>query len=81
MALTRVDLIGFFEKNLRLEVDEIDDSTPIFSSGMADSFMLMNLLHFVEQQQGVRIGIADVTLDNFDSIERIFRFLQGLGEN
>ena len=76
MALTRDALLGFLSNDLRLEVDELEDSTLIFSSGLADSFMLVSLLSFVEQQQGVHVNVADVTLENLDSIERILAFAQ-----
>jgi acyl carrier protein len=78
MAVTRDTLRGFLKKDLRLNVDEIEDSTLIFSAGIADSFMLMSVLSFLEKQQGTHVDFADVTLENLDSIERILAFAEKL---
>ena len=49
---------------------------PLFSSGIVDSFTPITLMTFLESQCGFRIGPMEVTLDNFDSIERILRFAE-----
>ena len=49
---------------------------PLFRSGTVDSFAPITLLTFLESQCGFRIGPMEVTLDNFDSIERILRFAE-----
>jgi acyl carrier protein len=78
MAVTRESLIEFLKKELRLNVDELGDSTLIFSTGIADSFMLMSVLSFIEKQQGAHVDFVDVTLENLDSIERILAFAEKL---
>jgi acyl carrier protein len=78
MPLTRDNLIVFLRDEIAVDVDAIDDATLLFSSGLADSFMLMNVLAFVEKEEGKRVGVADVTLENFDSVTRILDFAKSL---
>ena len=47
----------------------------MFSSGLIDSFSLVTLMSFIENAGEVSIDPSDVTLDNFDSIERIIQFI------
>jgi len=52
----------------------LDDDTGLFSSGLIDSLSVMDLVSFVEEQLGCAIPPAEITLDNFDSVNRIVRF-------
>lgn len=51
--------------------------TPLFSSGALDSVAMLSLIALVEEKAGIEIRAEDVTLDNFDSVERIVRFAEG----
>jgi acyl carrier protein len=55
---------------------EVDEDTPLFSGGLIDSLSVMDLVSFVEGEIGGTIHPADITLENFDSIGRIVRFVQ-----
>ena len=50
--------------------------TPLFSSGALDSVAMLSLIALVEEAAGIEIHAEDVTLDNFDSVERILRFAE-----
>lgn len=50
------------------------DDTELFSSGVVDSLGVMELVSLVERAIGRSIPPAAITLENFDSIERIARF-------
>lgn len=50
--------------------------TPLFSSGALDSVTMLSLIALVEESAGIEIHAEDVTLDNFDSVERIVRFAE-----
>src|SRR3954451_23564095 len=54
------------DEDLDLAVDE-----PIFSSGLLDSFSVIQLMRFLEDEFKVRIDAADVTLPDFDSVAKI----------
>lgn len=58
----------------RVDRDRLDDDTGLFSSGLIDSLSVMDLVCFVEGEIGWAIPPAAVTLDNFDSVNRIVRF-------
>ena len=49
---------------------------PLFSSGVVDSFTPITLMTFLESQCGFRTGPMEVSLDNFDCVERILQFAE-----
>lgn len=71
MSLNSQSIIEFLKSDLAIDVDDITDETPLFSSGIIDSFALVSLMTFIETEGGVRISPTDVNLANFDSISRI----------
>jgi acyl carrier protein len=52
----------------------VADETELFSRGLIDSLSVVELVSFVEEQLGRPIPPADITLENFDSIDRIARY-------
>ena len=56
----------------------LDDDTRLFSSGLIDSLSVMDLVCLVESEIGCAIPPADITLDHFDSVDRILRFTRML---
>ena len=75
MSITKDDLLAVMRDELFLDIAGIDGGTPLFSSGLIDSFSLATLILAVEEKAGVKLDPLDVTLDNLDSIERILRFV------
>lgn len=57
----------------------LDDDTALFSRGLIDSLNVVELVTFVEEELGRPIAPAEITLDNFDSINRIARFAEKTG--
>lgn len=53
---------------------KITADTPLFSSGLLDSASMVELIAFVEDEAGIRIDFGDVTIENFDTMDRIVRF-------
>ena len=49
----------------------IDTSEPIISSGLIDSFSLMDVALFVEDTFGVRIEDTELNADTFDSLSQL----------
>jgi acyl carrier protein len=76
--LDRTELVDFIVTNLGVDEDDIADETPLLSSGLVDSFGMVELLVFVEGQTGASIDAGDVNLENFDSVQRILRFVSEL---
>ena len=76
MQFLRKNLLTYLKERMGLQVESIDDSTPLFSSGLLDSFSLMELIMFVESEAGVLMNPADVSFENLDSVDRIVRYVE-----
>jgi acyl carrier protein len=72
-ALRRA-LIGRF--GVKKEV--LNEETKLFSDGLLDSLTVMELVSFVEGEIGCFIPPTEITLENFDTIDRIVRFISAL---
>lgn len=70
MPMTPQDLIAFLRDEMNIE-DEIGPDTELFSTGLLDSIAMMNLIAFIEERARIEVRPADVTLDNFDTVQRI----------
>lgn len=70
----RTAIVEFLESELGVDLSDVTNADPLFSSGIVDSFALVTLMMHLEQQGGFRINPGDVTLDNFDTIDRIIAF-------
>lgn len=66
---------GFVVSEFGLDAASIERDTPLFSSGILDSFGMVDLLTFVESVAGRKFRVVDVNLENLDSIERIVAFI------
>ena len=58
---------------------ELARDEAIFSSGLLDSFSVTQLICFLEDHFAVTIAISDVTIEDFDSLDRILVLLRRLG--
>ena len=76
MALSRENLRRYLHEKQGLEPEDFEDDTLLFSSGLLDSFSMVDLIMFIESAAGLRVHPADVTLDHFDSIDRILAFIK-----
>ena len=74
MALTAGNLMSYLRDELGVDTKDIEVVTPLFSSGVIDSFGLVQLITYIEDQCGLRVSANDVNLDNLDSIERILAY-------
>jgi acyl carrier protein len=53
----------------------IDPDEPLLTSGMVDSFHLVDLALFVENNFGVRIDDAELNASTFDSLNQLTTFI------
>lgn len=72
MALSLDKLVRFFED--QLDLDDVAAGTELFSSGLLDSFSLVEVLMFIETEAGIKVPATDVNFDNLDSPERILAY-------
>ncbi|WP_428241882.1 acyl carrier protein [Gynuella sp.] len=60
---------------LGIDLSSVNDSDPLFTSGLIDSFALIELLAFLEQELGADIDIADIDIDKIDTIDAIAKLV------
>jgi acyl carrier protein len=71
-------LIDYVKKEY-LEEDteeEIDENTPLISSGIVDSFSMVSLKTFVEKKFNIKISDEKATTEAFDSVNNIIKLLK-----
>lgn len=56
--------------------DEINESTPLISSGIVDSFSMVSLKTFLEKKFNIKIPDEKATTDAFDSVNNIIELLK-----
>jgi acyl carrier protein len=74
-TITKDHLLAVMRDELFLDVNGIDSDTPLFSSGLIDSFSLATLVLAIEEKARVKLDPLEITLENLDSIARILRFV------
>jgi len=52
------------------------DEASFLEEGIVDSVGVMELVAFVEEKFGLKIGDTDVTPDNFDSVGKLAAFIR-----
>ena len=76
MTLSFEDFRQFLTDELGVEGDNIEPETLLFSNGVIDSFSFVVLMTFIENAGEISIAPEDVTLNNFDSVERILGYIE-----
>ena len=74
MAVNREELLKYLGKKTRADLGKISDDTELFSSGLIDSFAMVDLLTWLEKKTGARVNPADLSMDNLDSVARILEY-------
>lgn len=69
---------SFLATDLGLDISNVTNDTPLFTSGMIDSFALIELLSYLEGEFKCKIDISDLGIDNLDTLDAITRLV---GEN
>jgi acyl carrier protein len=73
------NLIIEYVKKEYLEDDaeeEIDENTPLISSGIVDSFSMVSLKTFLEKKFDIKIPDEKATTEAFDSVNNILDLLK-----
>jgi len=71
----KINMLEYISDNFDVDVDDIDDDTPLFSSTLLDSFGLIDLVSYIEQEAMLKVETLDMHLENFDAIEKIQAFV------
>jgi 2-hydroxymuconate-semialdehyde hydrolase len=66
------ELIGYIKKEFVEDADEeIDENTPLMSSGLIDSLSIVSLVAFIDKKYGVKIPDEKGTVENFETVTKI----------
>jgi acyl carrier protein len=74
-TLTAEDIQTLLETTFGLQPGELRDDTPLFSSGLLDSFHLMEMISVLEKASGRKIRPGEINLENLDTTGCIAGFL------
>jgi D-alanine--poly(phosphoribitol) ligase subunit 2 len=71
-------IIDYVKKEYLEEDSEegIDESTPLISSGIVDSFSMVSLKTFLEKKFAIKIPDEKATTDAFDTVNSIMNLLK-----
>ena len=50
---------------------EVNETTPLISGGIVDSFSMVSLKRFLEKKYAIQIPDADASPEAFDTVDRI----------
>ncbi|MBK1643614.1 acyl carrier protein [Thiocapsa imhoffii] len=75
---TRVQIRQFIAENLLFSETGYphEDDASFLEQGILDSMGVMELVHFVEEAFGVKVGDDDLTPENFDSVDLLARYVE-----
>jgi len=66
------ELIAYIKKEFVEDPDEeIDDATPLISSGLIDSLSIVSLVAFIDKKFGVKIPDEKGVVENFETVNKI----------
>lgn len=74
------EIIDFVKREFLEEEDEedVNESSPLISSGIVDSFSMVSLKTFLEKKFSVQIPDAKATPEAFDTVSNIVALLEEL---
>ena len=66
-------ILDYVKKEYLEEDDDrvINESSPLITGGIVDSFSMVSLKRFLERRYDIKIPDADASPDAFDSVDRI----------
>ena len=73
-TLTRDRLVDFLVDRQGIERNELTDQTLLFTGGLLDSFTMVDLIQFLEEEGGFQMSTTEAVLENLDSVERILAY-------
>lgn len=70
------ELIEYIKKEFVEDPDEeIEENTPLISSGLIDSLSVVSLVAFIDKKFGVKIPDEKGTVDNFETVNKIIEII------
>jgi acyl carrier protein len=63
----------------RISGANLNDDTPLQTSGILDSTAMLRVVNFVEERYGIEVRAHEMGVENFDSIDAIAAFVESKG--
>ena len=57
---------------------EVEKEEGLIADGLLESFDLIQLIALLENEFGIEIGSRNITMENFDSIDKIVKMVENL---
>jgi len=73
MPVTEQQLIEYLTS--QQGIGDVEADTPLFSGGLLDSVAMLDLIGFIETTSRCEVAQADVTLENFDNVAAIIKYV------
>lgn len=77
MSEVKLKIRAFLADELEVDTDNLKDDEAMFTSGLVDSYSLIELLSFLESDLGYTVDFADLDVEDFDSIESLGKLVGG----
>ena len=68
---------GFIIKTFKQGKGSLRDNDSLFENNIIDSFGILELISFIEKKFSVSINPSEVTIENFDSLDKIVKLIEG----
>ena len=69
------DVRAFISENFILDGELLEGDASLTGEGVLDSMGVLELIMFVEERFGFKVPDEDTLPENFDSVDRIVRYL------
>ena len=73
----QTSLVDFISRNFMVEIEEIPLDRSLIDEGIIDSFGLIEISSFMENQFQITMDEEEMTLDNFGSVLKMIDYIQG----
>jgi acyl carrier protein len=71
------ELVTLISTDIAAHADQpVEPSTDLLLTGLVDSLGVVRIVHWIEQHHGFQIDAADVTLDNFQTVDAMVRYVE-----
>jgi acyl carrier protein len=69
-------IVRFIKDTFITDGRELAHDEPLFESGLIDSLGFIKLLEFIEKKFNISIAMSEVTMDKFETIDGIEKFIE-----
>lgn len=76
MSDVKTKIRNFLAQELEVDMNSISDTEILFTSGLIDSYSLIELLGFMEAELDYAVDFAELSVDDFDTIEGLVSLVE-----